>query len=131
MTDSPAVQAPLDPREQPILDAVLSVRDSLSLLKQDKSTYIKSQDILGLYDQVIEQVHELNVIRKEHGKPLEQNRGLWHLPMAKASWAEHPQPGDRKSLTTESPVDNVLDDCFQLISLFFLTIGRNNEAPAV
>lgn len=28
-------------------------------------------------------------------------------------------------------VDNVLDDCFQLISLFFLTIGRNNEAPAV
>lgn len=28
-------------------------------------------------------------------------------------------------------VDYVLDDCFQLISLFFLTIGRNNEAPAV
>jgi chromosome segregation ATPase len=25
----------------------------------------------------------------------------------------------------------VLDDCFQLISLFFLTIGRNSEAPAV
>lgn len=28
-------------------------------------------------------------------------------------------------------MDYVLDDCFQLISLFFLTIGRNNEAPAV
>lgn len=28
-------------------------------------------------------------------------------------------------------VDTVLDDCFQLISLFFLTIGRNQEAPAV
>ena len=28
-------------------------------------------------------------------------------------------------------VDTVLDDCFQLISLFFLTIGRNNEAPAL
>lgn len=28
-------------------------------------------------------------------------------------------------------VDTVLDDCFQLISLFFLTVGRNNEAPAV
>lgn len=75
MTDSPAVQAPLDPREQPILDAVLSIRDNLSLLKQDKSTYIKSQDILVLYDQVIEQVHQLNVIRKDHSKPLEQNRG--------------------------------------------------------
>jgi hypothetical protein len=29
------------------------------------------------------------------------------------------------------PVDYVLDDCFQLISLLFLTVGRNNEAPAV
>lgn len=27
-------------------------------------------------------------------------------------------------------VDTVLDDCFQLISLFFLTIGKNQEAPA-
>jgi len=28
-------------------------------------------------------------------------------------------------------VDTVLDDCFQLISLSFLTIGKNHEAPAV
>jgi Protein of unknown function (DUF2408) len=28
-------------------------------------------------------------------------------------------------------VDKALDDCFQLISLFYLTIGKNNEAPAV
>jgi hypothetical protein len=28
-------------------------------------------------------------------------------------------------------VDYVLDDCFQLISLLFLTVGKNNEAPAV
>ena len=75
MTDSPAVQAPLDPKEQPILDAVLTIRDQLSLLKQDKTTYIKSQDVLRLYDAVIEQVHQLNVIREEHNKPLEQNRG--------------------------------------------------------
>ena len=34
-------------------------------------------------------------------------------------------------LTRLGIVDNVLDDCFQLVSLFFLTIGRNNEAPAV
>lgn len=31
----------------------------------------------------------------------------------------------------QNRVDTVLDDCFQLISLFFLTIGRNHEAPAV
>lgn len=28
-------------------------------------------------------------------------------------------------------VNSVLEDCFQLISLLFLTIGRKNEAPAV
>lgn len=77
MADSPAVQAPLDPKEQPILDRVLQIRDKLSLLKQDKSTYIKSYDVLSLYDQVIEQVQLLNVIREEHVKPLEQNRGSW------------------------------------------------------
>jgi hypothetical protein len=27
-------------------------------------------------------------------------------------------------------VDRVLEGCFQLLSLFFMTIGRNNEAPA-
>lgn len=29
-----------------------------------------------------------------------------------------------------SAVDKVLESCFQLLSLFYLTIGRNNEAPA-
>ena len=75
MTDSPAVHAPLDPKEAPILERVLFLRDKLSLLKQDKSTYIKSHDVINLYDEVIEQVHLLNIIRQEHGKPLEQNRG--------------------------------------------------------
>ncbi|MCJ1313329.1 hypothetical protein MMC25_007006 [Agyrium rufum] len=102
MTDSPALRTPVDTHEQPILESVLYIRDQLSLLKQDKSTYIKSHDVIALYDQTIKQVQTLNEIRQDHGKPLEQNR-----------------------------VDFVLDDCFQLISLFFLTIGRNNEAPAV
>lgn len=75
MTDSPAVQAALDPQEEPILKDILTLRDQFLLLKRDKSTYIKSHDVLGLYDQVVEQVHLLNRIRKEHGKPLEQNRG--------------------------------------------------------
>ena len=125
MTDSPAVQAPLDPKEQPILDRVLHLRDELSILKQDKSTYIKSHDVIALYDQVIEQVHSLNIIREEHGKPLEQNRGsLWFLGVFVYQIAT-------SRLRDLRTVDNLLEDCFQLISLFFLTIGRNNEAPAV
>ena len=118
MTDSPAYQLPLDPKEEPILARVLALRDELSLLKQDKSTYIKCADVLKLYDQVIEQVQQLNDLRAENGKPLESNRG--RLLSTETSY-------DADALK----VDRVLDDSFQLISLFFLTVGRNNEAPAM
>lgn len=75
MADSPTTQTPVDLQEQPILESMLRIRDNLQLLKEDKSTYIKSQDVLALYDQVIEQVNLLNVIREEYGKPSEQSRG--------------------------------------------------------
>ncbi|KAL2223316.1 hypothetical protein M432DRAFT_598129 [Thermoascus aurantiacus ATCC 26904] len=100
--ESPAVPVPLDPQEQPILDRLLRTRDALLLLKQDKSSYIKSRDVLPLYEQVIEQVEALNAVRRDQDRRLVHNR-----------------------------LDYVLDDCFQLISLLFLTVGRNNEAPAV
>lgn len=76
MTDSPSLQAPLDPKEEPILSKLLEYRDQLSLLKQDKSTYVKCGDVIPIYDEVIDQVHQLNTLRQEGGKPLESNRGL-------------------------------------------------------
>ena len=102
MTDSPAYYAPLDPVEGEILDNLLNLRDELSLLKQDRSTYIRSNDVLKLYEALVQQVHRLNDVRAKASKPEEQNR-----------------------------VDSVLEDCFQLVSLSFMTIGRNNEAPAL
>ena len=83
MTDSPAPRIPLDPKEQPILDKLLSIRTQLELLKGDRSTYVKSQDVIDLYNQVIEQVVVLNELRTT--KRLDQNRGI--LPPA------FPQPG--------------------------------------
>lgn len=73
MTDSPFVRAPLDPSEQPILDNLLQIRAQLEFLKQDKSTYVKSQDVIALYKLVVEQVEILNQLRKD--KRDEQNRG--------------------------------------------------------
>ncbi|EOD44294.1 putative upf0662 protein [Neofusicoccum parvum UCRNP2] len=99
MTDSPAVRIPLDPQEQPILDQLLGIRTQLELLRADKSTYVKSEDVIRLYGSIVEQVERLNKIRTH--KRLEQNR-----------------------------VDTVLDDCFQLISLAYMAIGKNHEAPA-
>ena len=75
MTDSPAFKTPLDPTEQPILDRLLRIRDHLLLIKQDKTKYVKSQDITGFYDDIIEQVESLNSIRTS--KPLEQNRRMY------------------------------------------------------
>ncbi|RFU25332.1 hypothetical protein B7463_g11024, partial [Scytalidium lignicola] len=100
MSDTPSLPGPFDSREQLILEQLSMIRDELTLLKQDKSTYVKSSDVMPLYDRVVEQVEKLHEVRA--GRPPEENR-----------------------------VDRVLDSCFQLLSLFFMTIGKNNEAPAV
>jgi hypothetical protein len=50
MTDSPAYINPTDPAEQPILSRLLHIRDALSLLKSDRSSHIKSQDVLNYYN---------------------------------------------------------------------------------
>jgi hypothetical protein len=55
MADSPLLSAPLTAQEKPILDRLLQIRDKLLLLKQDKSTYVKSADVLPLYEEVINQ----------------------------------------------------------------------------
>lgn len=99
MTDTPSIPLPVNPDEQPILESLQQIRDELTLLKQDRTTYVKTKDVMILYDKLVDQVQLLSDIRAE--KPEEENR-----------------------------VDRVLDSCFQLISLFFMTIGRNNEAPA-
>ncbi|KAF6844058.1 hypothetical protein CMUS01_01471 [Colletotrichum musicola] len=97
--DTPTCPPPRDAREKEILDRLVSIRDRLQLLKQDRTTYIRSQDVIPLYDETIEQVRLLNEFRS----------------------------ADRRE---ENRVDRVLESCFQLLSLFFMTIGRNNEAPA-
>ncbi|KAG9239597.1 hypothetical protein BJ875DRAFT_365306 [Amylocarpus encephaloides] len=99
MADTPNLPAPLDSREQHILENLQQLRAALNLLKQDRTTYVKSSDVMPLHEQVLVEVKKLADIRAD--KPTEDNQ-----------------------------VDRVLDGCFQLLSLFFMTIGRNNEAPA-
>lgn len=98
--ETPAIPMPRDARELAVLQRLTEIRDQLLLLKQDRTTYIRSQDILPLYDQTIAQVKELIASRAETGA------------------------------ADENRVDKVLEGCFQLLSLFYLTIGRNEEAPA-
>jgi hypothetical protein len=72
--DTPAVPAPRDTREQAVLEKLVVIRDQLLLLKLDRSTYIRSQDVIPLYDRTIEQVKELNIIRAETGNKEENRR---------------------------------------------------------
>ncbi|KAK8099180.1 uncharacterized protein PG998_012421 [Apiospora kogelbergensis] len=97
--ETPKIPAPRDEGEKRILAELMSIRDQLQLRKLDRTTYVRTQDVMVLYEKTIEQVRQLNVLRT--GKKSEENQ-----------------------------VDRVVDSCFQLLSLFFMTIGRNNEAPA-
>ncbi|KAI2625857.1 hypothetical protein GGR54DRAFT_593260 [Hypoxylon sp. NC1633] len=97
--DTPQIPAPKDEGEREVLERLIAIRDQLQLRKIDRTTYVRTQDVMILYDQTVEQVRILSEIR--NGNPAEENR-----------------------------VDRVVDSCFQLLSLFFMTIGRNNEAPA-
>ncbi|PSR98962.1 hypothetical protein BD289DRAFT_361635 [Coniella lustricola] len=99
--ETPAVPAPQDAREQEIMERLVAIRDQLLLLKGDRSTYIRSQDVISLYDQTLEQVRLVTDIRMFGNGHSGENR-----------------------------LDRVMESCFQLLSLFFMTIGRTGEAPA-
>jgi len=62
--DTPAFPAPNDAQERAILEKLEAVRDQLLLLKQDRTQYIRTQDVMHLYNQVIEQVRQLNEVRE-------------------------------------------------------------------
>lgn len=88
--------------EQPVLEKLISLRQRLQLLNKDRTKYIKSQDVILIYDALIEQTQKLNNIRLHPGEHTEQNR-----------------------------LDTVLDDVFQLLSLCFMAAGKNFSSPSV
>ena len=64
---------PRDPREQAILQKLSMIRDRLLLLKQDRTNYIRTQDVMPLFDETMDQVKELTIVRAETGAK-EENR---------------------------------------------------------
>lgn len=98
--DTPTVPPPRDSREQEIMERLVAIQDQLLLLKQDRTKYIRSKDVMCLYDKTVDEVRKVNEVR-----------------------ATSPEQ-------VENRLDKVMESCFQLLSLFFMTIGRTNEAPA-
>lgn len=81
--DTPKIPLPDDEREKEILEKLTAIRDQLQLRKLDRTTYVRTQDVIVLYDQAIEQVRRLNDIRQGQKKAGESRRRL--LPGAGAS----------------------------------------------
>ncbi|KAA8910420.1 hypothetical protein FN846DRAFT_939196 [Sphaerosporella brunnea] len=88
--------------------AAQRIREDLIALKQDRTTYIRSADVLTKYE-------ELCDVLRAH----QQQYGIDAVTGG----------GEESAEQLES--EHLLDDCFLLISLLFLTIGRNIEPPAL
>jgi hypothetical protein len=115
--ETPAVPMPKDEREREILEKLTIIQNSLLLLKRDRTQYIRTQDVMVLHDQLVEQVRLVNEIRK--GEHPGENRCMSNLMIPYPRYTHKPPT-----------VDKVLESCLQLISLFFMTIGRTTEVPA-
>lgn len=73
--DTPKFPPPSDAAEQQVLQELELVLSELQIRRADRANYVRSQDVMVLYDQVIEQVRRLNEIRQ--GKKTQENRGAF------------------------------------------------------
>ncbi|KAI9278642.1 hypothetical protein BDA99DRAFT_492737 [Phascolomyces articulosus] len=94
---------PIPPKELPVLENLITVRHKLSALKKDRDSSARSEEILPLYYETEKQVESLANLRSDD---------IW-------------DPKARNRL------NDVLDDVMSLLSLFFMSLGRNRESPAV
>lgn len=86
--------------EIPTLESLITIRHKLSALKKDRDSFPDSQHIIELYKETEKEVEKLNEIRTGH---------IW-------------------SSSSRNRLNDVLDDIMALLSLFFMSIGRNRES---
>lgn len=63
--DTPAIEAPLDPQEQAILDRLIHIRDALLLLKHNRLSFIESRQVLSNYNELIVEAEKIDTLRKK------------------------------------------------------------------
>lgn len=86
--------------EIPILESLITIRHKLSALKKDRETHPDANLIIPLYKEIETQVELLNETRT----------------------------GDIWNTASRNRLNDVLDDIMALLSLFFMSIGRNRES---
>lgn len=77
MTDTPINHFPLNADEDSILQRLVVIRETLRQRKWDKTTYVRSRDVVEGYNAVIELVRELNALRKTDRWVPSDTRGMF------------------------------------------------------
>lgn len=110
---------PVPQEELPVLEALINIRNRLTALKKDTTRFIRAPDVMPIYNSVVKQITRLNAIRDE------QQQSHSALNPAPGSSTKPPPPPEANR------VDQLLADVFGLLSLFFLTVGKSRETPAI
>ena len=95
------------------------IRDHLGQVKKDRTVYVRSEDVLKQYRLLCQQIHAVAHMDKDN----DELGGLSRSSYSTSS--EPPWEANKPHL-----VYLLITDCFLLVSLFFLTVGKNNEPPA-
>lgn len=107
--------------ELPILEQLVTLRNRLTALKtHQREEFVRTSDVLDIYNQALKQVEKLNQAREQ---------AQTDAPESSASSSKGTAAGGGGE-TELNRVDYTLNDVFQLVSLFFLSIGKGREAPA-
>ncbi|CAI4215338.1 unnamed protein product [Parascedosporium putredinis] len=72
--ETPALPPPDNDRDREVLSKLSQIRDQLVLLKTDRTTYLRSQEVIPLYNETVEQVLKLDNLGFVDGKPQTQRR---------------------------------------------------------
>ncbi|PKI86031.1 hypothetical protein MVES_000141 [Malassezia vespertilionis] len=106
--------------ELPILEALINIRNQLTALKKNGAEYTKTRDVEAIYSAVIKQITKLNKIREEQ-----------QVSDASQDTTGTESNASSGGVTKSTRVDTMLVDVFYLLSLFFITVGRSRECPAM
>ncbi|GAA98388.1 uncharacterized protein L969DRAFT_93017 [Mixia osmundae IAM 14324] len=118
---------PVPSEELPILEALVNIRNRLTALKKDRSEYVRAQDVLNIFSAVIKQVTKLNDLRDTRDA---KSAAADSSTTSSGSPSSASAPADFLEPDQANRLDTTLNDVFQLLSLFFLTIGKSRESPA-
>ena len=109
----------------------ISIRNRLTALKKNRAEYIKASDVNVLYQAIVKQGSSLLNLLAALFINCSASARLPHARTAPAPRAVTRLNDVRDDHTIyNNRLDTTLADVFNLLSLFYLTIGKTRECPA-